>query len=110
MPESERSVVPICVRCGKRLESVDPEDDSLQPHGGVICTTGGNYGSRVLDVIYDPARIEFVLCDQCLVWLVQKGRTVAYRTYGRPEEQRISPFSLIFVDGEPLQDPTEGTE
>ncbi len=53
-----------CLVCGKRLESVN---DELQPYDGVICLTGGNYGSTVFDPMNGSTALYFVLCDQCLV-------------------------------------------
>ena len=57
-----------CVCCDKELRPVhDDEDDCYQPYSGVVCTSHGNYGSRVFDPMDGGEMLFFVLCDECLV-------------------------------------------
>lgn len=51
-----------CFVCGKPLERVDG-DLEMQPHGGIMCSTRGNYGSRVFDSMH--TKLRFLICDEC---------------------------------------------
>lgn len=56
-----------CVCCDKTLRPVHDDEECPQPEGGVMCTSHGNYGSRVFDPIDGEEVLFFVLCDECLV-------------------------------------------
>lgn len=70
-PLTEHTLVP-CFVCEKSLERVNGEE--MQPYGGVICRSSGNYGSRALDG-YEPS-VCFLICDECLTERVDRVRRV----------------------------------
>jgi hypothetical protein len=51
---------PPCLVCGKAIAG-DRDD---YPHGALIFTSYGNYGSRVYDAVHDPQLLAMV-CDDC---------------------------------------------
>jgi len=60
-----------CIICGKELSHAfgrfhDEPEITNQPNDGVACVSYGNYGSTVFDS-FDGQRIEFAICDICLV-------------------------------------------
>jgi hypothetical protein len=60
-----------CIICGKELSHafgrfLDEPEITNQPNDGVACVSYGNYGSTVFDS-FDGQRIEFAICDICLV-------------------------------------------
>lgn len=61
-----------CVVCGRTLRNVMDETDN-QPSDGVVCQTRGNYGSTVFDS-FNGEKLEFNLCDPCLVKADEQGR------------------------------------
>jgi hypothetical protein len=56
-----------CLVCGSRLDSVP--DSPMQPYGGLMCRTYGNFGSRVYDMAFEPTggHLAFIVCDECAV-------------------------------------------
>lgn len=52
-----------CVRCGKRLDNIDPAGN--QPNGGTEFVTHGHYGSAVSDFM-DGTGLAVNVCDPCL--------------------------------------------
>lgn len=54
-----------CAFCGKELESVSDNWETLQPHGGGEVYFIFSYGSRMFDL--EPGSTEFrgVVCDDC---------------------------------------------
>lgn len=74
MPEIVLNMYPLsaplpCFKCRKELEPVDPAFGfraSGQPYEGVMCSTGGNYGSRVFDSMGRDS-LYFNICDECLL-------------------------------------------
>ena len=55
-----------CIVCDKALsEGKDLYSPELFPiYNAVICTTSGNYGSRVLD---NDGEFYFLICDACVI-------------------------------------------
>ena len=70
-----------CIVCRRELNNVF-EDLSNQPYDGVACFTGGNYGSRVFDS-FDGQKLEFNVCDECLVKAGEDGLILTGR-FKRP--------------------------
>ena len=93
-----------CFKCGKELEWVVDEREgnnaSGQPWLGVMCSTAGNYGSRVFDSI-NRDRLYFNICDQCLV--DNRNRLIWMRTVRQRDlyEYLLSdPFAGVELDPE----------
>lgn len=61
-----------CIICDKELE-LDTYSDLKKNgsvgmlHGGLICDTTGNYGSTIFDPITSPEKLEFYICDPCML-------------------------------------------
>lgn len=63
---SKRSFVPhFCFRCGRHIEWSLAGVGYELPHGGVIFTSHGNYGSRVFDQVYGEQAL-LLICDECI--------------------------------------------
>lgn len=75
-----------CVRCGLTVEM--PHG---LPDGGVIFSSGGNYGSRVWDEMYRT--IIVCICDDCLLTVGRNGWV--------QEVQRPEPGPRTFVPWTP---------
>lgn len=85
-----------CFVCGTKLETAfpSPSDEAahMQPSDAVMCTTGGNYGSKVFDPMYE--RLIFLVCDQCLskrrerAMLMRQGRPVTTYVPWTDENER----------------------
>jgi hypothetical protein len=60
-----------CIICGAELQRV--WEDEGQPNDGVVCTTHGNYGSRVYDSL-NGEYLAFNICDPCLTKAGEQGR------------------------------------
>ena len=60
-----------CIICGKVLYR-DHEDYELQPRDGIMCSTTGNYGSRVVDYM-NGEQIHFNICDGCITKAGREG-------------------------------------
>lgn len=60
-----------CIICLKQLQFAGPEDKArrLQPYGGVMCSSEGNFGSTVFDPYCSDHKAEllFLVCDECLM-------------------------------------------
>lgn len=72
-----------CLVCGRHLEPVFAlrgRDDQRQPNDAVMCSTPGNYGSTVFDEEINGYRLEFNVCDACLVERADRFRRVRYLT------------------------------
>lgn len=69
-----------CIICGKPLERVSEHGSEAQPSGGIMCETGGNYGSAVWDS-EDGERLAFSICDPCMVEAGERGRVWTYREF-----------------------------
>jgi hypothetical protein len=54
-----------CIACDKTLNPCRDETP-LQPIGGIMCYSQGNYGSTVFDSIDGSETLHFVLCDACI--------------------------------------------
>lgn len=78
-----------CIICGKPLERA-LESFEPQPSEGIMCETGGNYGSTIFDSI-DGEQLAFNICDECMVRAGEQGRVMTRRK-----------FRLILVDAGPL--------
>lgn len=65
-----------CIKCGKiLLREID--DYEGQPSDGIMCTSGGNYGSTVFDPM-NGEKLAFNICDECIVEAGKKGRVMTY--------------------------------
>ena len=73
-----------CIICGKELLRGMNEYEA-QPDDGIMCETGGNYGSRVFDDMGEGHRLAFNICDPCMVHAGEQGRVMTYRR-SRPVE------------------------
>lgn len=78
MTPEQRERARRCLHCRKALKPAwpgDEDEDSLQPSGGLICRSYGNYGSR----LYDPPGtglrewLEFLVCDDCMTAAAKAG-------------------------------------
>lgn len=59
------SVPHFCFRCDRRIEwELNAAHHGL-PHGAVIFTSHGNYGSRVFDQIHGEQAL-LLICDECI--------------------------------------------
>lgn len=67
-----------CLKCGRELVNVFPNEVENQPADGVAATTSGNYGSTVYDSLSGNF-LEFNLCDPCLVEAGERGRVITAR-------------------------------
>lgn len=67
-----------CLKCGRELVNVFPNEVENQPNDGVVATTSGNYGSTVYDS-FSGNFLEFNLCDPCLVEAGERGRIITAR-------------------------------
>ena len=58
-----------CIVCRKEIEnSIVNDEESYLPADGIIATSRGNFGSKIFDPIANEnQRLEFVVCDECLV-------------------------------------------
>lgn len=65
-----------CIICGGPLERVGPDEG--QPNDGVVCTTHGNYGSRIFDSL-NGEYLAFNICDGCLEEKAAEGRVMITR-------------------------------
>lgn len=54
-----------CIICRKVLEEAMPGYSNNQPNDGLMCRTGGNYGSTVFDPV-DGTNLYFLICDECM--------------------------------------------
>lgn len=80
-----------CIRCDSVLTPVNPEDRySLQPYDGVVCSTSGNYGSRLFDA-FDGMYLAFSLCDACLY--TKRSEVLLYK---EGVDNYVKPASKIF--------------
>lgn len=67
-----------CIKCGVMLKR-ECDDYEVQPRDGIVLSTSGNYGSRVLDEMTGNV-ICFVLCDDCLVAAGEAGQIVTTKS------------------------------
>ncbi len=80
-----------CIRCNCALIPVNPEDRlSRQSYDGVVCTTYGNYGSRLFDS-FDGSYLVFSLCDACLY--AKKSEVLCFK---EGTDTYVKPASKIF--------------
>jgi hypothetical protein len=60
-----------CIVCKKQLQFAGPEDKEhkIQPYGGIMCSSHGNFGSTVFDPYCSDhnAELLFLVCDECLM-------------------------------------------
>ena len=60
-----------CIICRKELDATGPDGKKyeIQPMGGIMCTSEGNFGSEVFDPYCSEQRAElvFLICDECLM-------------------------------------------
>jgi hypothetical protein len=75
--EPERKTDFPCLICGKVLYR--EMDDEGQPRDGVVCTTHGNYGSRVFDDLHGEY-LAFNICDSCMKALAKRERIFITRS------------------------------
>jgi len=69
-----------CLVCDKALSS-EPNlysPDLFPVHDAVICSTSGNYGSKVLD---NDGKFYFLICDECVILKADK---IVQRTMSQP--------------------------
>jgi len=64
-----------CFVCGKELERV-VADNPMQPYGGVICSTHGNFGSKLMDSMFPEDDVRFIVCDDCMIERQDRIRTI----------------------------------
>jgi len=72
-----------CLLCREPLEPCWDDQEQVQPNDGVVCTTRGNYGSRVLDNMSDESEVVFNICDACFVKAADAGLLGEYPPKGR---------------------------
>jgi hypothetical protein len=89
-----------CLICGKRLDRMFDEHEA-QPDDGVMCRTGGNYGSTIFDPVGGEV-IDFNICDPCFVQAGKQGR-LFIRKASRPISSEIYGERVI-VGNETLHD------
>lgn len=70
-----------CLVCGRQLRRAIA--GSNQPYFGMMCSTSGNYGSTAFDSARGDDRLEFNVCDDCMVANAARIRNVRYRS--RPD-------------------------
>jgi len=68
-----------CIICDTELERVT-EGNEAQPNDGIMCETGGNYGSTVWDEM-NGNRLAFNICDACMIAAGEQGRVMTYRKF-----------------------------
>lgn len=80
-----------CFRCDRRIEwELDAAHHGL-PHGAVIFTSHGNYGSRVFDQVHGEQAL-LVICDDCIetagnyIQIRRKRQTIDYEDLGTYRE------------------------
>lgn len=64
-----------CIVCEKIMRHYSSNEDETIREGectgilndGVICTSHGNYGSSIYDPMMSCQKLEFYLCDNCLI-------------------------------------------
>lgn len=80
MEPSEAVKVPKlrCVRCDCTFEDAMPGSEPSPPSGGLVFTSGGNYGSGVFDETGD-SRLLVLICDECILALRALENVVIYR-------------------------------
>lgn len=82
-----------CIRCGCDLAAVFPDDSPLQPSGGTMFTSGGNYGSTVWDPsVSSRDRLHINVCDRCLTLAAQEGVVARVTTLPVQPETRVRQF------------------
>jgi hypothetical protein len=65
-----------CIVCERTLDAVHPASPH-QPYDGIVCYSGGNYGSTIFDPIgVDYEEVMFWLCDDCLTKGLASGQVV----------------------------------
>ena len=89
--------VPACLACGCEMGAVSPISD-IQPDGGVLCSTRGNYGSAAFDRGEHGERLLFTVCDPCLVKAGHEGRVLVTRDF-RVLLAPVGPKGLPLVVG-----------
>lgn len=83
-----------CLVCAKALGAVEP--DGVHPHGGVVFSSPGNYGSTVFEQGFAAdTRLVALVCDQCLVERLQ-------RTFVSTPARRLPPSYRVPLSVEDL--------
>lgn len=82
-----------CLRCGRELEVVFEDVAPLQPSGGTMFKSRGNYGSTV----WDPGASsrDYLLaniCDECLSTAAREGRVARVMEIPARPEMHVRPF------------------
>lgn len=62
-----------CIICSKSFEPALMGHDEYQPYGGIMCSSYGNYGSTVWDVMLTSEYLQFNICDSCIVQKAKQG-------------------------------------
>lgn len=77
-----------CVVCEKPLKNTFEESNN-QPYCGTEFTTGGHYGSTIIDVIGDPEQMHFAvnICDTCILRALDAG---VIQSYSEKKDAEIS--------------------
>jgi hypothetical protein len=92
-----------CIICGVELTRV-LEDFEQQPNDGIMCSSGGNYGSTVFDDAIHGEYLEFNICDPCVVRAGEQGRLWVRRKFKPIRMVDADPIPVI-IGRENLQRP-----
>ena len=69
-----------CIICGGILfRAFEPVEE--QPEDGIMCETGGNYGSTMFDNGMDGEHLAFNICDECIVAAADAGRVMIIKRF-----------------------------
>jgi len=81
----------------KLVEALEAVFESpLQPYGGVMCSTTGNYGSTFYDPFDRMGYVAFCICDECLDAAVRGHRLF----YAQPPRPQLTEPTVTIWDGE----------
>jgi hypothetical protein len=94
MNEPLKEAIIICAICEKQLSQATLTP--YQPSGGVMFTSGGNYGSTVFDPMNEPFQLLLVICDECVKSLAKKDLVKMFKVIKRkPEEKWYTNEALV---------------
>lgn len=94
-----------CFVCGRALTKVSENEQSIQCHGGLVFSAGGNYGSTVFDRLTPGGSefLEILVCDDCVVAAAQpRLSAVEQRPWGRVMLRRVQRVRQQTVAYEPF--------
>lgn len=95
-----------CLICHKEVEA---ELLISIPQNAIVCTTVGNYGSRVLDIGLTRAICKFYLCDECVLTNAEYIQHVYIKKELEPEYE-IRTLKEFFELGKNTDEANESDE